>query len=55
MDKNWKRLEECEEKVKYLIETIIPLMKERNDFLLRTELLLVSLNALYEKKLEEKT
>ena len=42
----------CEQKIDYLIKTIIPLMKERNDFLLRTELLLVSLNALYEKKLE---
>ena len=41
----------CEQKIDYLIKTIIPLIKGRNDLLLRTELLLISLNALYENKL----
>jgi len=53
VDKNWKRLGECEEKVKYLIETIIPLLKKRNDHLQHTEALLVSLEALYQKKLRD--
>jgi hypothetical protein len=53
VDKNWKRLEECEKKVECLIETIIPLLKERNDHLQHTEVLLISLEALYEKKLRD--
>ena len=53
MDKNWKRLEECEEKVKYLIETIIPLLKKRNDHLQNVEVLIFSLEALYQKKLRD--
>ena len=47
------RLERCEEKVDYLIKTIIPLLKERNDLLQRTEVLLISLNALYQKRLSD--
>ena len=53
MDKNWKRLEECEEKVKHLIETIIPLLKKRNDHLQNVEVLICSLEALYQKKLRD--
>ena len=53
MDKTWKRLEECEKKVKYLIETIIPLLKERNDHLQHTKALLISLEALYKRKLRD--
>ena len=47
------RLERCEEKVDYLIKTIIPLLEERNDLLQRTEVLLISLNALYQKRLPD--
>ena len=53
MDKNWERLGECEKKVECLIETIIPLLKERNDHQQHTEVLLISLEALYEKKLRD--
>ena len=53
MDKNWKRLGECEEKVQYLIETIIPLLKKRNDHLKNVEVLIFSLEALYQKKLRD--
>ena len=53
MDKNWKRLEKCEGKVDHLYDTIIPLLKERNDLLVRAEVLLISINALYEKKLRD--
>ena len=53
MDKNWKRLEECEEKVKYLIETIIPLLEKRNDHLQNVEVLIFGLEALYQKKLRD--
>ena len=53
MGKNWGRLEKCEKKVDYLIEVIIPLLKERNDHLQHTEALLISLVALYERKLRD--
>ena len=53
MDNNWKRLEECEEKVKYLTETIIPLLKKRNDHLKNVEVLIFGLEALYQKKLRD--
>ena len=43
----------CGEKVDYLIRTIVPLIKERNDILQRAEVLLISINALYEKKLQD--
>tara|TARA_R110002051_G_scaffold310007_1_gene382919 strand:+ start:589 stop:783 length:195 start_codon:yes stop_codon:yes gene_type:complete len=43
----------CGEKVDYLIQTIVPLIKERNDILQRAEVLLISINALYEKKLQD--
>ena len=43
----------CGEKVDYLIRTIVPLIKERNDILQRAEVLLISINALYEKKLRD--
>ena len=37
----------------YLIRTIVPLIKERNDILQRAEVLLISINALYEEKLQD--
>ena len=43
----------CGEKVDYLIQTIVPLIKERNDILQRAEVLLISISALYEKKLQD--
>ena len=43
----------CGEKVDYLIQTIVPLLKERNDLLQRAEVLLISINALYEEKLQD--
>ena len=43
----------CGEKVDYLIQTIVPLIKERNDILQRAEVLLISINALYEEKLQD--
>jgi hypothetical protein len=43
----------CGEKVDYLIRTIVPLIKERNDILQRAEVLLISISALYEKKLQD--
>ena len=52
MDKNLQRLDKCEEKIKFLIETIIPLLKKRNDHLQNVEALIFSLEALYQKKLE---
>jgi len=47
------RLEKCEKKVDHLYETIIPLLKERNDLLVRAEALLISLTAAYEKQVQE--
>jgi|TARA_R100001086_G_scaffold201159_1_gene117352 hypothetical protein len=47
------RLEKCEKKVDHIIEVIIPILKERNDHLQHTEALLISLEALYEKKLRD--
>ena len=52
MDKNLQRLGKCEEKIEYLTETIIPLLKKRNDHLQNGEVLIVSLEALYQKKLK---
>jgi len=53
VDKNLQRLAKCEEKIEYLTETIIPLLKKRNDHLKNVEVLIFGLEALYQKKLRD--
>ena len=53
MDKVEKRLNKIEERLDYLHNTIIPLLKKRTDAWEKIEVLLISLEALYEKKLRE--
>jgi len=49
MNTTSSRLDKCEEKIKYLIEEIIPMLKKRNDWCNEIECLLVSFHAKLDK------
>ena len=53
MDKNLKRLDKCEKKLAVLADKVIPAITKRNDHLLRIEIAIISLEAMYRQKLRD--
>ena len=53
MDKSLKRLEKCEKKLAVLTDNLLPAITKRNDLLLRIEIIIISMEAMYRQKLRD--